>query len=96
MILRWGLKEKKDRKNWDPYILIEKEKMVTPTKDNMAGKGVFVAARERALYENWKAERYGNSDGDLSKQSLDQFSEGASTKQSLDQLSEGLSTSTSK
>lgn len=96
MILRWGLKEKKDRTNWDPYILVEKEKMATPTKDHVAGKGVFVAAHERALYENWKAERYGNSDGDLSKQSLDQLSEGVSTKQSLDQLSEGLSASTSK
>ena len=74
MILRWGFKSVDDGKNWDPYVLVKKEKMFSSLKHNISGKDFFIAAHERALYENWKAERSSNtsSNGDFSKPSQDE------------------------
>ena len=57
LILRWGLKVVDERKNWDPYILVEKEKVFSSSKKTISGKTVFMENHEKALFDQWKAER---------------------------------------
>ena len=46
-----------ERKNWDPYILVEKEKVFSSSKENISGQTVFMETNEKSLFDQWKAER---------------------------------------